>query len=319
MAIRDLTTNDMVQGFFVLRKLERCTHQGGERLSLELGDATGRIDAVMWRGYEGVGDQLATGQIVKVQGVVGKYRERSQITLDKIRPARDGEADADEFVARAPVDPETLAREFERMLGSLTNPHLKALMDRLFSTGELLASYLTAAGAKLWHHSTIGGLAEHSLNVARICEFACELYGDLDRDLLICGALLHDIGKVEQYHVGAMIDYSDEGRLVGHINSGDFRVTTAIREIEGFPAETERVLRHLIVSHQGAVEFGSPVVPQTPEAFVLCAADDLDAKMGGIRHVAEKTGDSDWSPWVNLLNRFIYFGHQKAHTDEGNE
>ncbi len=319
MAIRDLTANDMVEGFFVLRKLERRTHQGGERLALELGDATGRIGAIMWRGYENVVDRLATGQIVKIKGVVGEFRERPQITLDKIRPAHDGEADPADFVARAPVEPEILARELDRMLGSLTNPHLKALMVRLFGTGELRASYLSAAGAKLWHHNTIGGLAEHSLNVARICEFACELYGNLDRDLLICGALLHDIGKIEQYHVGAMIDYSDEGRLVGHINSGDFRVTTAIREIEGFPAETERVLRHLIVSHQGTTEFGSPVVPQMPEAFVLCAADDLDAKMGGIRHVAEKAGDCDWSDWVNLLNRFIYFGHRTERTDEGNE
>lgn len=319
MAVRDLMPGDKVESIFALRKLERRTHAGGERLSLELGDASGRIDAIMWRGYEGVIDQLATGQIVKVRGVVGEFRDRPQITVEKIRPARDGEADPADFVARAPVDPRKLADEFDRMIASLTNPHLRALMERMFADEKLRAEYLAAAGAKLWHHSTIGGLAEHSLNVARICEFACELYGNLDRDLLVCGALLHDIGKIEQYHVGAMIDYSDEGRLVGHINSGDFRVTTAIREIEGFPAETERVLRHLIVSHQGAVEFGSPVLPQTPEAFVLCAADDLDAKMGGLLKVAEKAGDSDWSDWVNLLNRFIYFGHRKAHTDEGNE
>ena len=123
---------------------------------------------------------------------------------------------------------------------------------------------------------------------------------------------LADIGKVEQYEVGAMIDFSDEGRLVGHINSGDYRVTAAMRAIDGFPAETERVLRHLILSHQGSLEHGSPVVPQMPEAFVLHYADEIDSKMGALRHVADKTGDADWSEWVKLIGRYIYFGHNRT-------
>ena len=316
MPIGDLKPGDRVDGFFALRKLERREHQGGERLALELGDAGGRIDGVMWDGYETVIDELAVGGIVKVRGQVGTFRDRLQIRVDKIRIAVDGEADPSDFVPRAPVDPETLARLLDEAVARVTDPHLKALLDKLFSAGELRERYLHAPGAKLWHHNAIGGLAEHSLHMVRICEFACEVYDGLDRDLLICGALLHDIGKIEQYTVGAMIDYSDEGRLVGHINSGDYRVTEAMRAIEGFPARTERALRHLIVSHQGALEYGSPVLPQTPEAFVLYSADELDSKMGALRRVAEKTGDAEWSEWVNLIGRFVFFGRRETDSAE---
>jgi 3'-5' exoribonuclease len=319
MSIRDLTAGERVEGFFALRKIDRREFQGGEFLALEIGDSSGRIDAVMWDGVAGVVEQLAVGQIVKVRGVVGTYRDRPQIRIDKIRPAQDGEVDPSEFVARSPVDPQQLSDELDRRVTGLTNPHLRALLASLLGTEPLRSQFLAAPAGKLWHHDVIGGLAEHSLNIARICEFACSLYPDLDRDLLITGALLHDLGKIEQYTVGAMIDYSDEGRLVGHINSGDFRITTAIRALPGFPDELERVLRHLIISHQGLLENGSPVVPQTPEAFVLYCADELDSKMGALRHVAAKTGERDWSDFVRLIERHIYFGHRRARAESDEE
>jgi len=312
MSIRDLVFGERVEGFFALRKVERREFQGGERLALEFGDASGRIEGVMWEGFDGIVDALAVGTPVKVRGVVGTYRERPQIRVEKIRPAQDDEVRPEEFLPRSPVDPAELARELDRRVETVSNAHLQALLRKLLGEEPLRSQYLSAPAGKLWHHDTVGGLAEHSLNMARICEFTCSLYPELDCDLLISGALLHDIGKIEQYTVSAMIDYSDEGRLVGHINSGDFRVATAIRSIEGFPGGLERVLRHLIVSHQGELENGSPVLPQTREAFVLYYADELDSKMGALRHVAGKTGDRDWSDFVNLIGRYIYFGHRRA-------
>ena len=316
MAVRDLVNGEHVEGFFALRKLERRESQGGERLTLELGDATGRIDGVMWEGFESVVDELTVGQIVKVRGVVGTFRDRPQIRVERIRAAQAGEASPADFLARAPVDPDELARNLDCAIASVGDPHLRALLESLLGHDPVRAQYLTAPAGKLWHHNTIGGLAEHSLNMVRLCEFACTVYADLDRDLLIAGALLHDIGKIEQYEMTAMIDYSDEGRLIGHINSGDFRVATAIRAMPDFPPVTARVLRHLILSHQGAPETGSPIVPQTREAFVLYSADELDSKMGALRHIAEKTGDRDWSDYVNLINRYIYFGHRRAAESE---
>ena len=309
MAIRDLAPGDRVEDYFALRKVERKEHQGGERLSLEFGDASGRIEGVMWDGYEGILDQLTNGSIVKVRGQVGVFRDKPQIKVERLRPLTDEDTvDLSSFVPRSPVDPATLASELDRFIASLNDDFLSALLKNLLGAGPTRDAYLQAAGGKRWHHDSLGGLAEHSLNMARIVDLMGQVYPDLDRDLLICGALLHDIGKIEQYEISSMIDYSDEGRLVGHINSGDFRVTTAMRLIEGFPERTEQLLRHLIVSHQGQMETGSPVVPQTREAFILYYADEIDSKMGALRHVAEKTSGRLWSDYVNLIGRHIYFG-----------
>jgi len=309
VAIRDWQQNERVEAFVVLRKIERKEFAGGERLALELGDQSGRIDGVMWEGIADVVDVVSAGDVVKVRGVVSSYRERPQLRVDRLRPATPQEADPTDFLPRSNAPAEVLESELDRVIGSLTNPHLHTLMERMLGEGELRQQYLAAAAGKLWHHNTIGGLVEHSLNIVRICEFAAQLYPELDRDLLVCGALLHDLGKVDQYEAKAMIDYTDEGRLVGHINTGDFRVATAINEIPGFPPETAMLLRHLIVSHQGQLEQGSPIVPMIMEAFVLHAADELDSKMGALRRVREKAGDAPWSEYVNLIGRYIYFGH----------
>jgi len=308
--ILELVPGERVEGFYALRKVERREHPGGERLALEFGDASGRIEGVMWDGFDTIVDDLEPGSVVKIRGMVSTYRDRPQIRVEKMRLAASDEVDVEDFLPRAPVDPAELASELDRFIASLQNPHLKTLMESLLGAGDARGLYLAAPAGKLWHHNTVGGLAEHSLNLARICDFAAQLYTYLDRDLLICGAILHDIGKIEQYEVGALIDYSDEGRLVGHINSGDFRVTTAMKHIDGFPVELELQLRHLILSHQGELAHGSPVVPMTREAFVLYAADELDSKMGALRHVAEKTGERPWSDYVNLIGRHIYFGHR---------
>jgi 3'-5' exoribonuclease len=311
VVVRDWRQGQRIEEFVALRKMERREYTGGERLALEFGDQSGRIEGVMWDGYQDVIDQLAVGSIVKVRGQVGSFRDRPQIKVERIRPAAPNEARLEDFLPRSRIPAEELAQQFDACLESLTDPHLSELMKRLFE-GDLREQYLKAPAGKLWHHNTIGGLVEHSLNIVRICEFACTLYEDLDRDLLVCGAILHDLGKVDQYQVTAAIDFSDEGRLVGHINTGDFRVATVMNEIDGFPEETARVLRHLIVSHQGELEQGSPVVPMTPEAFVLHYADELDSKMGALYRIKEKTGDADWSEYVNLISRYLYFGHRRG-------
>lgn len=312
MAIRDWEQGQRIEGFVALRKVERKEHPGGERLILELGDQSGRIDGVMWDGYQEVFDLLVAGDVVKVRGIVGVFRDKPQVKVEMIRPAHSGEAHPEDFLPRSHIDAGELAKNFDACLESLTNPHLRELMKRLFEPDNLREKYLSAAAGKLWHHNTVGGLVEHSLNVVRICESACEMYEGLDRDLLVCGALLHDIGKIEQYEMKAAIDYSTEGRLVGHINTGDSRVAHTIAGMDDFPVELAYALRHLIVSHQGELEKGSPVVPMMPEAFVLNLADELDSKMGALRRIAEKTGDADWSEYVNLIGRYIYFGHRMA-------
>lgn len=316
MSIREWEPGQRIEAFVALRRLERREYTGGERLSLELGDQSGRVEAVMWEGFDTVLNELEVGGVVKVRGIMGSYRDRPQLKVERIRPATSQEASPADFLPHSPVESEDLARGFSACLDSLTNADLRRLMEQMFSTGDLREKYLAAPAGKLWHHNTVGGLAEHSLNVVRLCEFACQMYPDLDRDLLVCGALLHDLGKVDQYEARAMFDYTDAGRLIGHINTGDQRVAAAIETLPDFPAETAMVLRHLIVSHQGELAKGSPVVPMMPEAFVLNFADELDSKMGALRHVGEKTGDAPWSDFVNLIGRYVYFGHRHGHVEK---
>jgi 3'-5' exoribonuclease len=315
MAIREWEQGQRVEAFVALRKLERREYPGGERLSLEFGDQSGRIEAVMWEGFDTAIDELEVGGVVKVRGIVGTYKDRPQVRVERIRAATADEALPADFLPHSPVSPEDLECGLAASLASLTDPDLRGLMEYLFTSGDLRAQYLAAPAGKLWHHNTVGGLAEHSLNVARLCEFACEMYPYLDRDLLVCGAVLHDLGKIDQYEATAMFDYTDQGRLVGHINTGDQRVAAAIGDIPDFPAETAMVLRHLIVSHQGEFAKGSPVVPMTPEAFVLHFADELDSQMGALRRIADKTGDAPWSEFVNLIGRYIYFGHRQSRNE----
>ena len=315
MAIREWEPGQRVEAFVALRKLERREFPGGERLSLEFGDQSGRIEGVMWEGFETLVDDVAVGSVVKIRGMVGTYKDRPQVRVERIRPATPDEAKPADFLPQSPVEPEELARKLDEAIESLTDTDLRHLMEHLFTSDNLREEYLSAPAGKLWHHNTVGGLAEHSLNLVRICEYACLMYPDLDRDLLVCGALLHDLGKVDQYETTAMFDYTDEGRLIGHINTGDQRVAAAIADLEGFPAETAMVLRHLIVSHQGEFSKGSPVLPMTKEAFVLHFADELDSKMGALRRVGEKTGDAKWSDYVNLIGRHIYFGHHKTRVE----
>ncbi len=173
-----------------------------------------------------------------------------------------------------------------------------------------LESYLKAAAGKLWHHACIGGLAEHSINVAEICIDMARRYSFLDNDLLIFGGLFHDMGKISQYNITSYIDYSDEGRLIGHICWADHVIARKAEEIGDFPPNLLMKIRHLIISHQGQLDYASPIVPQMPEAFILFYADEIDSKMGAIERIRDRTG-SGWSEYVKLLDRFLYFGESE--------
>jgi len=191
---------------------------------------------------------------------------------------------------------------------------LSNLLKRIFENKSFRQKFQEAPGGKLWHHAYLGGLLEHSIQVASLCDNAASDYKEIDRDLLITGALLHDIGKIEEYRFDeGYIDYSDTGRLHGHISIGAQNVRIAIEKIEkqnGFPAEKKMLLIHLILSHQGELAHGSPVVPLTREALILYYMDEMDSKVNAISHVMERDKEPDrrWSRYVPVMDRFIYLG-----------
>jgi 3'-5' exoribonuclease len=310
--VKNLKPGNQVADLFVLQKKELKEYDGKRFLKLELGDSSGRIDAIAWEETEEFYSQLEVGDVVEIKGWVTTYKETPQINLKSLRKAKKGEFDLADMLSSSKEDLDVLLERFKQKCSSIKNRHLKSLFADLNGDAILMRKLKVAPAGKLWHHAHLGGLLEHTLRVVSLCELSAQNYDLIDRDLLISGALLHDIGKTEEYSLDGFIEYADEGRLIGHVVSGDEMVASRIRKIEGFPKELGLKLRHLILSHQGRLECASPVVPQTIEAIVLHYADELDAKADAFSRVINKCKGSGrkWSDWIGLIDRYIYVGEE---------
>jgi len=304
--IIDFIPFEPVTTFVVVRKKDVREFNDRTFLTLELGDSSGRIAAVWWEPDRSAVEELQPGDIIKVKGEVQEYRGKPQLKVLKMRRAKEDEYDLADLLAASKYSREELKARVLAVTERIEDGYVRQLADSFWSDENFFNEYTRAAAGKLWHHAYIGGLAEHSLNVTEICLDMVRRYDYLNRDHLIFGGLFHDMGKMSQYKITAFIDYSDEGRLVGHINWADHLIANHAEAIENFPEKTLMLLRHLILSHHGELDFGAPVVPQTPEAFILHYADEIDSKMGAVARIMEKTG-SGWSEYVNLISRHLYF------------
>jgi 3'-5' exoribonuclease len=317
--IRDLKVGDRIIALFALRKKQIAPYQSGAkmRLVLEFGDSSGRIQGVLWDGAEQIEPELTEGGVVRVEGTIGEYREKPQITVDKIRMALRGEYSPEVFLPVGPVEPDEALTMWRDIASTVSDEHLRALFGVLLSDESFVSRFRLCPAAKLWHHPYVGGLAYHSACVAKLCERACELHTELDRDLLVAGALLHDVGKVEELELTTFVDYSIEGRLHGHVYIGARMVERAIERVDGFPDETRLRLVHLILSHQGAGELGAVVKPMTREAIVLHHADQMDAQYAGSDRVLKKNEGSDgaFTEYVKLIERHLYKGMDGQESD----
>jgi 3'-5' exoribonuclease len=311
--VKDLKPGLEVTEFFVLRKKELKEYDGQRFLKLELGDRSGRIDAVIWENLDQLYDQAKVGEIVKVKGWVSTYKEMAQLKVDRIRKAKEEEIDWTDFLPAVEKGANLLVDDFKSIVQTIKNPYLKRVLELIIEDSFWMERFKRAPGGKLWHHAKIGGLLEHTLKVVFICEKAAEMYDLVDRDLLITGALVHDIGKVSSYSAGGFFDYTDEGRLLGHIVSGDELIDRKLQKISDFPQDLALKLKHLILSHQGQLELASPVLPQTIEAIILHYADEMDAQADAFSHIirTQKIKGKRWSDWVHLINRFIYLGEDE--------
>jgi 3'-5' exoribonuclease len=316
--IRDFKAGEAITGYFVLRKTELKTKRDGTPyLLLGLGDSTGRIPATLWEDASAIYETIKPGQIVKVKGSVLTYKDALQLTIDKIRKAEPAdEVNAGMFLPRGEINSDELKKKLQTYMESIKNEALKRLLHRIFDDAEWARRFEEAPGGKLWHHAYLGGLLEHTMAVIDVCETMAGLYTMVDRDLLITGAILHDIGKLDEYgYDEGYIDFTDEGRLWGHISIGAQRIRTVIEDMEkgeGFPAEMKKQIIHLILSHQGKLEHGSPVLPATMEAIILYYADEMDSKANALKHIIERDSEPGrrWSQYINLLERFIYLNPQ---------
>ncbi|NIR47813.1 HD domain-containing protein, partial [candidate division KSB1 bacterium] len=270
--ITDLKPGDKLVSFFVLRKKELKSKRDSDDdyLSLELGDASGRVTATVWDDVQKHYDALSKGDIVKVKGKAINFRERLHITVEKIRGAEEkDQCDLKQLVPVVDKDRNKLLAHLDELIKKVENDPLKKLLNSIFKDESIRKAFRNAPGGKLWHHNYVGGLLEHTLSVTDISLSVGANYPGINRDLLIAGGLLHDIGKIESYSYKTLIDYTDRGRLLGHIVIGAQIVSDKIKSIPDFPKNLENQLLHLILSHQGKLEQASPVVPMTLEGLLL--------------------------------------------------
>lgn len=266
------------QTFLLREKTIYTTRTGSPMLRVVLSDNTGTIPGIMFDVPPNVSDALEVGSGVEVSGRVGEFRDQLQITIEHIVPANLEDLSAFLPSARRP-QAEMLA-ELDALLADIHNPHLSRLLTLLLDNAQLRQQFIQAPASKLNHHACVGGLLEHTLSVTRLVITACDLYPELDRDLIITAALLHDIGKVHSYDP-LTFGFTEEGALWSHLYIGASMVEQAIANCPGFPAELRLRIVHAILAHHGKLENGSPVVPMTLEAIVLHYADNLDGDARG--------------------------------------
>ncbi len=284
------------------------TRAGKPYLSLVFTDKSGEIDGPAWDNAQALEKICKVGAVVRVQGAVQIYRDKLQMKVGHIEAVPEKSYAAADFVTASSRDPESMQSELDELIDSVGNPYLKKLLKTIFAGTEVGARFLSAPAAKGIHHAYRGGLLEHSLSMARVAGLLADHYPGIDKDVIVAGALLHDIGKtVELENEVGVIDYTDIGRLKGHLVIGSEFVAEVAGTIEGFSAELLVHVQHLILSHHGRQEFGSPVVPMTAEGLLLSFIDDMDAKMNLVQQLRAKLNSDEpaWSDYQRILERYL--------------
>lgn len=312
--IADLRDGDEFVGFYALRRCELKESDGAFRLEVELGDRSGVLSGVVWEDARQTKELLAKGDVVKVKGRLGSYRDRPQVRVDRIRKAEEGEYDSGSFIPATEADTDALARRVLEFVEGMGNPALRELGLLIFDNPEFMRDFRTSPGGSSWHHGCIGGLIEHSVAVAEVCDFIAGRNPGLNRDLLVLGALLHDVGKMREYSATTLIEFTDEGRLEGHIVMGERFVRNMTEQVADFPPRLRTLLSHLLLAHHGHREFLSPVEPMIPEAFVLYYADEMDAKLDALKRITRECSaeGKTWSDFNRILGRYLYTGDRSG-------
>jgi len=292
--ISDLAAFDegkVFNGFFlVLLKQQRTTKTNKPYLNLILGDKTGQLEGRIWDIADPrIANDFDKGNIVKVRGSASRFDERLQMKIDQLRVALPSEVDKADLLPSTTYDVATLWSQLLACVESFTNPNLKLLLNTILADPAVAEAYREAPAARQLHHAWLGGLLEHVISLLTLADHVAAHYPLLDRDLLLTGVILHDIGKTHELSWDIGFDYTIEGTLLGHIQMGVEMVERAIATLPGFPDHLRTLVLHMILSHHGKLEFGSPKLPMIPEALVLNFVDDLDAKMQAISTEFDKT------------------------------
>jgi 3'-5' exoribonuclease len=303
--VKDLTADQAITGFFLVHVKEvRNTAAGKPYLRLELGDCSGTVEARMWDQFDELAKDIKRDDFVKIQARVEIYRNRMQLALQQFRVARPEEIDLADFLPHTPFNVEEM---FQKLLGyvqELKNPWLKKLAAGILSDPRIVPRFKRAPAAKVMHHAYLGGLLEHVVGLCGLAKAIAGHYPELDVDLLLIAAMLHDVGKLDELCYEKALGYTTEGQLLGHIVMELETVSNAMETIEGFPPKLKAVVQHILISHHGQYDFGSPKLPMIREALAFHYMDDMDSKMAAIRNaLAGDSGEPEWSMFSAALGR----------------
>ncbi len=319
--VEQLKEGDRFEDLFLIKNVKLGeTRAGKPYLVLTVMDKSGEVSGPVWDNVPSLQKICVAGVVVKINGTVQSYRDSLQLRVDGISSVVQAEIDLGNFYPASPRNIQEMADEIQTLVLGISNPFLKKLLNHFFKKSDRWSHFQEAPAAKGIHHAYIGGLLEHSLSVAKVADFLAKHYEGIDRSLLIAGALLHDIGKLEELKMeSGLVEYTVRGRLKGHLVIGSEMVAQVAGDIRDFPEELLEQLQHLILSHHGRQEFGSPAVPMTVEAFMLSFLDDLDAKMNITEQLRRKMDKQEmsWTEYQRSLERYLYLGGFEAKELEG--
>ncbi len=295
----------ITSAFVVVSKQVKPKKTGEPYLALTLGDRSGHIEAKMWDNVDDAIGAFEQEDFIKVKGLLNKYKNRFQITIHKIRKLGDAEIDFADYLPKTTKDIGELWQMLSGFVASMKDPYLKPLVEAFMADPEIAEAYRTAPAAKSLHHAYIGGLLDHVVSLFKSCDLVCRNYPQINRDLLLTGAFLHDIGKIHELTYNRSFSYTTRGQLLGHMVIELEMLHAKIALVRGFPDPLKTLVEHLIISHHGQYEFGSPKLPMFPEALLLHYMDDLDSKMESMRaHFERELGsEAAWTSYNASLGR----------------
>lgn len=305
--IEDLRDGDtIIEHYLCKRKQTMKSKAGKNYLSLILQDKTGTVDAKVWEINNKI-RAFEENEFINIEALVTTYHNEIQLNVRQIRRSREGEYFPSDYIPTTLKDTKKLYEEIEELISSIKEKHIKKLLEEIFYLHPYISNeFKVHSAAKSMHHSYLGGLMEHTIGVARICDFLASRYNNVNRDMVVACALLHDVCKIYELSEFPENDYTDEGQLIGHIVMGAELVRETAKKIEGFPPKLIALMCHCILSHHGTLEYGSPKRPKTMEAFILHFADDTDAKLKMVEDIVENSPNTGvWTGYNKMLERNI--------------
>lgn len=318
---KSLKSGDKVSDVFSIGKKNiSINKKGQEYCRVELCDKEGYIDGILWPECLSRSQDFEEGDYVSIEGTVSEYNGRRQVTVNKVEPRKDEEIDQADFMQFSKQEISKMLKELDSFIKKVKDGDLRKLLDVFFKDNSFSKKFARSTAALKYHHAYIGGLLEHTLSVTSICEYLAGHYRNVDRDLVITGAILHDIGKVEEYSTSKIFKLTDQGKMLGHITIGYGMVLENISRIDGFSGQTRDSLLHIILSHHGLQEYGSPKCPKTLESFLVFHADHLDADIGGYNMILDNDENTaGWSGYSKQFQRSVLLkkGDKKSKIPEG--